>query len=439
MAASTAPFPNPCRLTIINKQQAMLRLSHPTRQLHGTIALDGSKSISNRALVALALAGAPATDWLSRLSTSKDTVTLQRLLAQPDAVYDAGDAGTTFRFMTAFLAIQPGVQTLTGSARMQERPCGPLVEGLRALGASIEYTGKEGYPPLQIGEMQPNGANAIRVPAGISSQFLSALLLIGPYLPQGLTLTPDGPLVSKPYLEMTLAIMRHFGAQVSWSGEAIRVEPGRYTPKSLAVEADWSGASYWYALAALAASVDLRLEGLYADSQQGDSALVRMMERFGIQTTFDGDAVVLKKSGAAPRPLLEQDFLACPDIAQTLAVVCAGVGTQGLFSGLETLSIKETDRIAALKNELAKVETTFVKLPARMNQRSPDKTYFHLQGKATWSTPPRFATYGDHRMAMAFAAFSMLGTIEIENPEVVVKSYPRFWDDLQKMGFQIAQ
>lgn len=417
----------------------MLRLAHPTRRLRGTIALDGSKSISNRALIALALANAPAAEWLSRLSTSKDTVTLQRLLAQQDTVYDAGDAGTTFRFMTAFLAIQPGVQTLTGSARMQERPCGPLVEGLRQLGASIEYAGKEGYPPLQIGTMHPNGANAVRVPAGISSQFLSALLLIGPYLPQGLTLAPDGPLVSKPYLEMTMAIMRHFGAQVEWSGDAIRVAPGSYTPKHLAVEADWSGASYWYALAALADEVDLRLEGLYADSSQGDAALVRMMTRFGIRTTFDGDAVVLQKSGEPLRPLFEQDFLSCPDIAQTLAVVCAGTGTQGLFSGLETLSIKETDRIAALKNELAKVGTDFIKMPVRLNQRTPDKTYFHVQGKAAWTTPPRFATYGDHRMAMAFAAFSLLGTVEIENPGVVVKSYPRFWDDLEKVGFQVEQ
>ncbi|MBL7828874.1 MAG: 3-phosphoshikimate 1-carboxyvinyltransferase [Saprospiraceae bacterium] len=415
----------------------MFHIHHTSRRLQGVVALDGSKSISNRALIILALAGVDPSRYLSRLSTSKDTVTLQRLLGQSELVFDAGDAGTTFRFMAAYLALQPGVKILTGSARMQERPCGPLVDALRELGADISYLGKEGYPPLQIGAFQSNGVDTVRVPAGVSSQFLSALLLIAPYLPQGLTLVPDGPLVSRPYLEMTLSQMRHFGADVQWQGDAVLVRPGTYQAREMVVEADWSGASYWYAMAALAEEVELKLEGLFVSSWQGDSKLVPMMERFGVETTFEASGVVLKKSGRALPPYFEQDFLECPDIAQTLAVVCAGSGVEALFSGLETLSIKETDRIAALKTELAKVGVSFSKLPARMHSRNPGKTIYHLQGKATWTETPQFSTYGDHRMAMAFAALGLLGTIKIENPEVVVKSYTRFWEDLKQLGFSI--
>lgn len=408
----------------------VIRLHKSDRNLHGTLALNGSKSISNRALIALALAGAKPADWLSNLSTSKDTVTLNALLSQEGDTYDAGDAGTTFRFLAAYLAIKPGQQTLTGSARMQERPIGPLVDALRLLGADIQYLGNEGYPPLLIGAPNPDAAkNAkIGVAANVSSQFLSALLLIGPYLPDGLELIPEGPLVSRPYLEMTVQMMRYFGATVEWQGDAIQVQPGCYTPKRLAVEADWSGASYWYALAAFSDGLDLRLEGLHANSWQGDAAIVAMMERFGITTTFEDNGIRLTKSGAAPKPFFEQDFLECPDIAQTLAVICGGLGVSALFSGLETLSIKETDRIAALKAELAKVDVTFVKLPAHMSKRSPGKTFYNIQGKAAWTTPPQFATYGDHRMAMAFAAFAMLGDVAIENPKVVGKSYPEFWE-----------
>lgn len=415
----------------------VVRLSHLTRTLQGALALNGSKSISNRALIALALAGARPEDWLSNLSTSKDTTTLQALLSRQGDTFDAGDAGTTFRFMAAYLAIQPGRQVLTGSARMLERPIGPLVNALRALGADIEYLGQEGYPPLQINAPKGLGGRQIRVPANVSSQFLSALLLIGPYLPEGLELIPDGPLVSRPYLEMTLKMMRYFGAAADWQGDAIHVQAGAYTPRSLAIEADWSGASYWYAMAVFAKEVDLRLEGFQADSWQGDSALVGMMQRFGIRSEFEGNTLLLTKSGDALRPFFEYDFLECPDIAQTLAVVCAGVGTSALFSGLETLSIKETDRIAALKTELAKVGVSFVKLPSYMSPRKPGKTFYQIQGTASWEQPPVFSTYGDHRMAMAFAALALLGVVDIENPKVVAKSYPEFWAHLEQVGFKV--
>lgn len=406
--------------------------------MHGEITLEGSKSISNRALIVLALAGADPGEWLQRLSTSKDTATLQRLLRQRDTdVFDAGDAGTTFRFMTARLCLQPGTQVLTGSPRMLERPIGALVTALRSLGADIEYLGQEGYPPLRIGPPQQLGksGNQVRIHGGTSSQFLSALLMIGPCLPDGLELIPEGELVSRPYLEMTMQLMQYFGASVAWQGEHIVVAPGTYTPREFIVEADWSAASYWYALAALAESPDLRLNGLFADSWQGDAVLSKMMESFGIQTVFEETGIRIQATGAAPKPVFEWNFLECPDIAQTLAVVCAGLGVQGLFSGLETLSIKETDRIAAIRNELAKVGVSFSKLPARFNKNSPDQTFYLVDGKAQWQEPPRFDTYGDHRMAMAFAPLALLAPVVIEDPDVVRKSYGTFWEHLRQVGF----
>lgn len=411
----------------------LLRLSKPDRWLRGDIILDGSKSISNRALIVLALASANPADWLDNLSTSKDTTTLFRLLTQKGEVFDAGDAGTTFRFLTAYLALQSGTQILTGSPRMLERPVGDLVQALRDLGADIEFLEKEGYPPLKIDELKANWKvrPTVKIHAGTSSQFLSALLLIAPYLPEGLQLEPEGNLVSRPYLEMTLQLMRYFGAKAEWRGNAILVEPGRYTPKPFTVEADWSAASYWYEMAAFSDEADLRLQGLFADSWQGDSAVATMMQSFGIQTIFEKNSVRLKKTYTSLPPVFEQNFVECPDIAQTLAVTCAGLGVRGIFTGLETLFIKETDRVAALQNELAKVGASFKQLS--------EKAFFEVNGKANWSKTPRFATYGDHRMAMSFAPLAFFGEIEIENPAVVAKSYPGFWEHLAAIGFKLSE
>ena len=442
----------------IHPPASYYRLSKPDRSLRGTITLDGSKSISNRALTVLALARADPDRYLQRLSTARDTTTLQRLLMQAGSEYDAGDAGTTFRFLTAYLAARPGVQVLTGSHRMRERPVGALVGALRELGASIAFLEKDGYPPLQIGEPNNLGLTnrEVRIQADTSSQFLSALLMIGPYLPNGLVLIPEGPLVSRPYLEMTLRLMRYFGARADWQGDQIWVEAGGYTPRPLIIEADWSAASYWYAMAAFADDVDLHLDGLFAASWQGDSVLAKMMEQFGIHTTFQENGLHLSKSGqksilpsvggvSAVPPLhggdrggfFEWDFLDCPDLAQTLAVVCAGLGRQGFFTGLDTLAIKETDRIAALKTELAKVGVSLSKLPARFSKNQPTRTFYLLDGQAQWLHTPRFATYNDHRMAMSFAPLAMLRPIEIARPEVVTKSYPRFWEHLAAVGFVV--
>lgn len=410
----------------------ILQLSKPDHILRGNIALDGSKSISNRALIVLALAGANPADWLSNLSTSKDTTTLLRLLTQKEDVFDAGDAGTTFRFLTAYLSLQTDTQILTGSARMRERPVGGLVEALRSIGADIQFLEKEGYPPLKIGPMAGRQIrHTVKIHAGTSSQFLSALLLIAPYLPAGLELVPEGNLVSRPYLEMTLQLMRYFGAKAGWQGNTILVEPGQYTPKPFSVEADWSAASYWYEMAAFADEVDLRLHGLFADSWQGDSAVANMMQQFGIQTVFEKNSVHLKKTKASLPSLFEQDFVECPDVAQTMAVTCSGLGVRGIFTGLETLFIKETDRVAALQTELAKVGVSFRQLS--------DKAFFEVDGKASWAKITRFATYGDHRMAMSFAPLAFFGKIEVEHPAVVAKSYPAFWEHLAAVGFKLSK
>jgi 3-phosphoshikimate 1-carboxyvinyltransferase len=412
------------------------------RHLEGSIPLDGSKSISNRALICLALAG--ATDpksHLTRLSTSKDTTTLCGLLSptHDGDTFDAGDAGTVFRFMAAYLCTRPGTQVLTGSHRMLERPIGALVTGLRALGADIQYLGNEGYPPLQIGYNPDLGRDqrTLSIEASVSSQFLSALMMIAPYLPNGIELVPSGRLVSRPYLDLTLRVMQYFGATCQWEGENIVVAPGGYTARPYQVEADWSAASYWYSMAALSDTAQLHLGGLFEDSGQGDAVVARMMEQFGVTSTYDAEGVLVeKKIGAKPtRQMFEQDFLECPDIAQTLAVTCAGLGMPGLFSGLETLSIKETDRIAAIKQELEKVGVSFVKLPARFSASAPDRTYYMLEGRAQWDSerPPHFNTYNDHRMAMSFAPLGIFGDVEIEDPAVVRKSYPQFWEHLERL------
>ncbi len=413
------------------------KISKPNRRIVGEITLDGSKSISNRILIIHALC---KDDFkIHKISTSKDTQTLTELLNQKDStVFDTGAAGTTFRFMTAHLAFQEGTQVLTGSERMKQRPIGKLVDALRTLGCDIEYLENEGYPPLKINAPNLLLTNELSIAANTSSQYITALLLVAPTLPNGLRLTLEGKIVSLPYIQMTLSLMQYFGVTHSWSENTIIVEPQEYQAKDITVEADWSAASYYYALAAFADELDLKLNGLFKDSLQGDSVAVELGFHFGVDTTYTEGGLHLTKTEESPTELLEWDFVKCPDIAQTFAVICAGTGVQGLFTGLETLFIKETDRVAALKNELAKVGVSFVKLPAKFSQKS-QKQYFLIEGKAQWDKIPLFPTYEDHRMAMSFAPLAMFNTIKIEDPSVVVKSYPMFWEDLKKLGFEIIE
>ncbi len=408
-------------------------IQHPTPSIKGELTLNGSKSIANRALIIRALCA--QNFEIHKLSNSKDSVTLDALLQQAanpkveNDTYDAGAAGTTFRFMTAYLAMQTGTQILTGSERMKQRPIGVLADALNELGANIEYLEKEGYPPLKIHAPKSLGERkTLDISAGTSSQYISALLMIAPTLPQGLELTLVGKIVSRPYIEMTLNLMQYFGVSHTWEGQTIRVAPQQYQAREFMVEADWSAASYPYIMAAFAEELDLQLHGLFQESVQGDSALVEMMAQFGIQTKFNETGIHLSKSGKAATDYFEYDFLRCPDLAQSIAVLCGGLGITAHFKGLETLRIKETDRIAALQQELAKVQ---VQVAAIGDEE------MKISGKASFPNTPIFDTYEDHRMAMAFAPLALFGKIQIAEPMVVVKSYPNYYEHLEALGFEV--
>lgn len=376
---------------------------------------------------------------LSGGSQSEDSAALAAAFEGAPSTIDVGHAGTSFRFLTAYLATQPERQLLTGSERMQQRPIGDLVAALRELGAKIDYVGEEGYPPLLIGAPSDHfGQNpSVTMPAETSSQFISALLLLAPYLPQGIQLTLSGNIVSKSYIELTRSVMRDFGVESQFENQQITVSSGGYVlPEHYQIEADWSAAGYFYSLVAVAPALEIELEGLRLDSAQGDAALVALYAKLGVETTATDTGISIKKQAAFTLPpFLEFDFINCPDSAQTVAVTCAILGVSGLFSGLETLSIKETDRIAALKKELKKVGVSFVKLPPHFSANT-GKQYFTLEGKAEFSNDENLVieTYADHRMAMAFAPLAVLGTVFIEAPEVVRKSYPNFWKDLTLLG-----
>jgi 3-phosphoshikimate 1-carboxyvinyltransferase len=402
----------------------IIKISKNNRTVQGEIDLAGSKSISNRALIIQALCEDEFPIY--RIANAKDTETLTELLASGSDVLDAGPAGTTFRFMTAFLSLQSGTQTLTGSERMKQRPIGVLVEALRKLGANIEYLEKEGYPPLQISSPNDLITNQLSIPASVSSQYISALLMIAPTLENGLELTLTGKIVSRPYIQMTLNLMTYFGVQHEWNGQTIIVKSQKYKARPFTVEADWSAASYYYAVAAFANDdLNLQLDGLFAESVQGDSVVAKLGEHFGIQSTFNENGVQLTKVKNHEMGDFKYNFLECPDIAQTLAVICGGLGVNGHFSGLETLKIKETDRVEALYQELKKIKVNF--------EEQADGTCI-VNGKATFENTPQFPTYEDHRMAMAFAPLAMFHPVIIEAPNVVEKSYPDFWKDFEKLG-----
>lgn len=408
-----------------------IRLHFPNPVIHGTIHLDGSKSISNRALIMQALAGNPNPE-LDHLSTSVDTRLMQKLLSSEEGVLDAGAAGTTFRFLTAYLATRGKEVILTGSERMKQRPIGELVNTLNELGAGIEFLEREGYPPLRFtGKKLVQIKNKIRIRASISSQYISALLMIAPVLPEGLEIQLIGEVISRPYIEMTLAMMKHFGIHTQWVDDTIHILPQSYQSRPLFVEGDWSAASYYYGLAAIADDVQLDLYGIKNNSLQGDSAIASIGRLFNIDTHYEEDHVTLTKSNRALPPSIEWDFIQCPDLAQTVFTMCAATGIKGVFSGLQTLRIKETDRIAAMKAELEKIQVPFFQLPSRMSRQNE---YHMVEGKAHFGNTLVFSTYEDHRMAMCLAPLALLHPIEIEHPSVVAKSYPEFWKDLESLG-----
>ncbi len=405
-----------------------VRLSQPHRPVRATIPLASSKSESNRALIIDALTGFRCD--LTNLASARDTQTMIRLLKSTDQTADVLDAGTTMRFLTAYFTVTNQQKVMTGTARMCERPIGILVDALRSLGADITYLNNDGYPPLQLNGFTANGTSELSIRGDVSSQYISALLMIAPLLPDGLTINLTGAVGSRPYIEMTIEQMRHFGAVVDtdWTANQLRVQPTPYTPQSYAVESDWSGASYWYSVAALADddTAELELLGLKARSLQGDSAIVDIMRPLGVESTFSETGVRLTKRPA--EPALEWDFTDCPDLAQTVAVCAAMKGIRLTLTGIESLKIKETDRVAALQAELQKLGAELVEVET--NHRYEVRRL--MQPLETLAVPD-IDTYDDHRMAMAFAPVAMLHPVVIHEPGVVAKSYPSFWEDMARV------
>lgn len=386
--------------------------------------LPASKSISNRVLIINALAGGRSI--LHNLSDANDTQLMLRLVNSGDKVIDVEDAGTTMRFLTAFFSITKQQKVMTGTARMKERPIALLVDALRTLGCDIVYLDKEGFPPHEIKAFGGQVADTIRIRGDVSSQYISALMMVAPVLPKGLTIILEGKVGSRPYIDMTASLMGYFGANPNVFDDHVVIEHQEYKPQTFTVESDWSAASYWFAFAALAEEADIFLPNLSEESLQGDSAIVEIMKSLGVYAHFENNGVRLSKG--PEESSIEWDFTHCPDLAQTVAVVCAAKNIRGRFTGLESLRIKETDRIAALQNELRKIGADLVE---------GDKFGWIL--KPTLSLPGNaaFASYKDHRMAMAFAPLATLMDVEIERPEVVRKSYPNFWNDIRNTGFSI--
>ncbi len=404
------------------------RVSKKDKILKGEIRLQGSKSITNRVLIIKALTHGFFD--LKNFSSSEDSLKLLELINSQEKVLHAGDGGTTIRFMLAFLAIHEGEVILTGSERLIERPIGPLVDALNSLGAEIQYLAKKNYPPVLINGKMLKG-NRVDIDTTMSSQFVSALLLVAPVLRNGLILRMKGDMVSKPYIEMTLNIMKHFGIRFDWSQNMISIPRQDYSPRDFTVEADWSAASYYYQMAALADEVDLKLCGLNRVSLQGDAVIAKIMEQFGVSSSFSDNSVVLtKRPGISPRTF-DYDFQNYPDIAPTLLATCAGLNIPAKLSGISHLKIKESNRISALQNELHKAGAVFQK----------DDTRWFLQPQhAEVEVVPVFETYRDHRMAMCLAPLALtLGEVVINEPSVVKKSYSNYWDDLSKLGFVIEE
>ena len=408
-------------------------ITAPTK-LNANISLPSSKSSSNRALIIYALSGGHMMP--QNLSDCDDTEVIIDAIRHMPEVINIKAGGTAMRFMTAYLSVMRGTHIITGTERMKHRPIGVLVEALRKLGAQIEYVENEGFPPLRITGCKLTGGT-LEIAGNVSSQYISALLMIGPVLEEGLELRLTGDIISRPYIDLTLWMMREFGADAEWSsGDTISVKPQPYKDRSYLIENDWSGASYWYEVVALSKDRDatVQLSGLMDGSKQGDSVVKYIFSLLGVKTIFETkeagrlQMVTLKKSGRRV-PRLEYDFVNSPDLAQTFVVTCCMMGVPFHFRGLSTLKIKETDRIEALKKELRKLG--FVLTSIDDCELKWDGTRCDVEPGVS------IDTYEDHRMALAFAPACSDGPIVINHPEVVTKSYPHYWDDLTDAGFTI--
>lgn len=414
--------------------------------LRASIQLPASKSISNRALILHSLAQSNIVPC--NLSDCDDTRVMIRALNETSEQIDILAAGTAMRFLTAYLSVTPGTRTITGTKRMQQRPIRILVDALRKLGAQIEYAANEGFPPLRITGTELKGEE-ISLAGNISSQYISALLMIGAMLPKGLRLHLTGDIISRPYINLTLQLMRDFGAKAEWTSEnSITVHPGGYQEVPFTVESDWSAASYWYQMVALQGIKNKKIEkqekgsfntstypeiellGLFSHSYQGDSRGAEVFSKLGVRTEYTDHGVKLTSIGV-PVARLVEDFVDIPDLAQTFVVTCCLMNIPFRFTGLQSLKIKETDRIIALITELRKLGYVV---------RSEQDSILSWDGeRCPAEAEPVISTYEDHRMAMAFApACLVLPQIQIDEPQVVSKSYPSYWESLQEAGFKVS-
>ena len=406
-----------------------IKLQKSTLQKYTSIAITGSKSESNRLLLLQALY---ENIFINNISNSDDATLMQKALKSSDKLKDIHHAGTAMRFLTAYYATQSWQEiTLTGSARMQERPIKILVEALQQLGADIQYTKNEGFPPLQIKGQKLQG-NQVSLAANVSSQYISALLLIAPILENGLTLTLDGEITSVPYINMTLSLLNDLGVETSFEENIIKVARFEATQeaKAFTVESDWSSASYFYSLIALSEiGTTIELSSYKKDSLQGDSSLVEIYQKFGVETIFTDHKITLIKKREATQEIIKLDLKNAPDIAQTIAVTACGLKLSCNMTGLHTLKIKETDRLVALKTELEKLGAS-----VDITDES-----LHLHEAIQIRENIKIATYNDHRMAMAFAPLVLCVPLEIEKADVVSKSYPDFWKDLEEIGIKMEE
>ncbi len=395
-------------------------------KLNSQIEVTGSKSETNRLLLLQALF---PNITLSNTSNSDDSEVMQMALSGNEEVVDIHHAGTAMRFLTAFFAVNEGREVvLTGSSRMQERPVKILVEALRQLGADITFLKEEGYPPIKI-KGQKITQSKVNMAANVSSQYISALLLVAPKLENGIELTLEGEITSIPYIKMTLALLNDLNIQTSFEGNIIKVYPQQeVASKEMTVESDWSSASYFFSLAALSEEAEITLSSYKQSSLQGDSALVSIYKEMGVDTQFKGNTITLTKNKKFKHQDVTFDLNNTPDIAQTIVVTCLGLGIGCHLTGLHTLKIKETDRLEALRIELSK-------LGANISVTNDSLT---LVATSEINSNVRIGTYNDHRMAMAFAPLALKVPIIIENADVVSKSYPDFWTDMEKLGYKVS-
>ena len=405
-----------------------IKVTAPAK-IHTTIQLPSSKSISNRALIINALGN--GTHHPENLSDCDDTRVMIRALNDDKETIDIMAAGTAMRFLTAYLSVTPGTRIITGTERMQQRPIQVLVNALRELGADIEYVANDGFPPLRITGRELR-KDTISLPGNVSSQYISALLMIAPVLTNGLTIRLTGDIISRPYINLTLQLMNDFGVRAEWTDDhRLKVEPQAYHSTPFYVESDGSAASYWYQIVALSKEAEVTLPGLFKDSYQGDSQVAGIFRSLGVETIYKDKTVILKKNGKSVERL-DYDFINQPDLAQTFVVTCALLNIPFRFSGLQSLKIKETDRMAALITEMRKLGYIL---------HETDGSVLSWEGeRCTTEEHPAIDTYEDHRMAMAFAPTCLaLPEILINNPQVVSKSYPRYWEDLRQAGFIIKE